>query len=407
MPKGFAPILLTLLVLYSAQQLLTPVLAPLSRQLGLAESQLGLVITVAALALTVGSAVWGRLLDRVGARTVLLVGILLAALGLTGFAVVAYAGIAGQASTAAVLGLFLLTRSLLFGFGIAAVPVAALASAAALSEGEAARTRLIGFVGAAQGLSLIVGPAVGGGLAVSSLLLPVYVAPIVVAGLGVFVLIRVPALPRGESRPPSARLSPFDLRIAPFLAIGFLLYLSLSLVQVVIGFIIADRLGLGPTDTSGASALALVAAGIVLVVAQAVAVPKLGWPPMRLLRIGIPIAIVGYILLLLAPQLWMIVLSFAVLALGLGLAVPGFTSATTLAIDHTQHGAVAGLINATIGATFVIGPLTSTVLYQLAPIAPPLAAATAAVLALAATWITSVRHTDDRRTPRDPLSESA
>lgn len=394
MPKGFAPILFSLLLLYSAQQMLTPVLAPLSRQLGLGESQLGLVITVAALALTVGSAVWGRLLDHVGARTVLLFGILLAALGLTGFAVVAYAGIAGQASTAVVLGLFLLTRSLLFGFGIAAVPVAALASAAALSEGESARTRLIGFVGAAQGLSLIMGPALGGGLALVSLLLPVYVAPVVVASLGVFVLLRVPRLAQAANRQAAARLSPFDRRIAPLLAIGFLLYLSLSLVQVIIGFLIADRLRLGLTETSGASALALVAAGVVLVITQAVGVPKLGWSPVRLLRTGIPFAIVGYLLLLLAPQLWLIVLSFAVLALGLGLTIPGFTSATTLVIDQSQQGAVAGLISATIGATFVIGPLTSTALYELAPIAPQIAAILAAILALAATWTTPVQRAD-------------
>ncbi|MFS8104517.1 hypothetical protein LFM09_46185 [Lentzea alba] len=55
------------------------------------------------------------------------------------------------------------TRSLLFGAGIAALPIAALAAASTTTTYEADRTRTIV---AAQGLSLALGPAAGGALPV-------------------------------------------------------------------------------------------------------------------------------------------------------------------------------------------------------------------------------------------------
>ncbi|HEX5740744.1 MAG TPA: MFS transporter, partial [Pilimelia sp.] len=189
---GIGPLLAAVLVLYSAQQLLTPMMAPLARQLALTESQLGLVVTVAAAALTLSSPLWGRALDAKGVRTVLLSGIGLATVGLAGFAVASVLALRGHAGVGATMTAFLVFRSLLFGAGIAAVPVAALAVAAASSDDEATRTKRVSLVGAAQGLSLVLGPAAGGALAAVALVLPLYVAPAVAAILLVVVVATVP-----------------------------------------------------------------------------------------------------------------------------------------------------------------------------------------------------------------------
>lgn len=108
---------------------------------------------------------------------------------------------------------------------------------------------------------------------------------------------------------------------------------------------------------------------------------------MRLLRVGIPIAAVAFAMLAVAGSLWSIVLAFAVLALGLGLAIPGFTAAPTLVVMPEQQGSVAGLISATTGATFIVGPLLSTALYELAPVAPVLCSLVAAVAAWIFVWV--------------------
>lgn len=389
--RATAPLLVAVLVLFTAQQLLTPLLAPLSRELALSETQLGLVIAVAAVMFTVTGPLWGRLIDTWGVRATLLLGLGLATAGLAGFAAVSVIGLDGATTPTTTWLLILATRSVLFGAGVGAVPVAAIAAAGATIGDEAERTRAVGLVGAAQGASLVLGPAAGGLLAAVSLVLPLLVAPALTALLLVWVLATIRAVPRTTTveRPPrGAGLRPWEPRFARLLTIGFLLYLSLAVVQIVIGFLVADRLGLTAEAAAESIGLALLAVGIVLIAVQGVLVPRLGWPALRLIRVGAPIALAGLALLAVTGTLATITAALAVLAVGLGLAMPGFTAAPTLLVGPEQQGTVAGMITATTGATFVLGPVLGTALYQLDPVAPVIAGATACTLATALAYLT-------------------
>lgn len=398
MRKVLAPLLVTALVVYSAQQMLTPILAPLSRELRLTETQLGLVITVAAAALTVASPVWGRALDTIGLRRVLIAGLALCVVGLGGFAVVSTLGLDGTLTSGGAFALMLVFRSVVFGAGLAALPVAALAVAGTVTTGEAERTKAVGLVGAAQGLSIVIGPAAGGALAVVSLLLPLYVAPVIAAALAVWVGVTVKAAPV-EPVEQTVRTRPWWLW--PIFGAGFLMYLSLGLVQVVIGFLVADRLHLDSRATAGAVGVVLFVAGIGLVATQAALVPKLKWPAMRLMHVGAPIAFAGYGILAVAPGLWTMAVAFLVVSIGLGLAVAGFAAAATLGVGAEQQGAIAGLINATTGLTFIIGPLLGTALYEVRPVLPVLAASASAALAFGLSLRgQTVRHDPGRNTLR-------
>ncbi|MCO1655157.1 MFS transporter [Pseudonocardia humida] len=367
-------VLVAVLVTYTAQQLLTPVLAPLSREVGLTEFQLGLVITVAAVVFTLASLAWGRVADRWGHRRVLLTGLVLAAAGMAAFTVVCRWALAGGQAPEAVLLAMLLTRSVLFGIGVGAVPVAALSYVGSTTAGAEARTRAVSMVGAAQAVSLVLGPGLGGALAVVDLLAPVHLAPVLLVVAAVVVAALLPRAPRtaaavDEPRPVRS-VAPWDARVRPFLVVGFLLYLSLGMMQVIIGFLVQDRLGSDSRDTAVAVGVAFFATGLVLVATQAVVVPRLRWAPAPLLRVGSPIAAAGFVVLALAAQLWSITAGMAIIALGLGLAMPGFSAGASLRVGPTEQGAVAGLVNATTGATFVLGPLLGTGLYTAAPALP-------------------------------------
>jgi DHA1 family tetracycline resistance protein-like MFS transporter len=85
-----------------------------------------------------------------------------------------------------------------------------------------------------------------------------------------------------------------------------------------------------------------------------------------------------------------------VLSVGLGLAVAGFAAAASLGVGPEHQGSIAGLISATTGLTFIVGPLLGTALYEAEPIAPVLAAGVAAALAFGL----SLRKV----TPRTPQS---
>ncbi|NJM05628.1 MFS transporter, partial [Candidatus Gracilibacteria bacterium] len=68
---------------------LNPLLAPLVRELGLSETQGGLIITAAALMFALGSPFWGGRSERWGRKPVLLISLLGFSLGFGAFAVVA------------------------------------------------------------------------------------------------------------------------------------------------------------------------------------------------------------------------------------------------------------------------------------------------------------------------------
>ncbi|GAA3305796.1 hypothetical protein [Nonomuraea dietziae] len=71
----------------------------------------------------------------------------------------------------------------------------------------------------------------------------------------------------------------------------------------------------------------------------------------------------------------------------MGLAIPGFTAASTLVAEPTQQRSISGLVNATIGATFIVGPLLGAALYEISPLMPVLTALWAAVAALVLAWV--------------------
>lgn len=392
------PVLVTaVLVVATAQQALLPVLAPLGREVGLSELAMGVVMTFAALMFSITSPLWGRAVDRVGQRPVLLAGMSLCLLGLTSFAVVAELAVAGRlGSDAATVALMVLTRSLLFGAGMGAVPVAAMAWVAANTATTQDRIAGISRIGAVQGVAMALGPALGGMLAFAGLLGPVWFAP----ALLVLVLVGVAvALPRRSRRGGAARLPaaaapvarrglrPWDARLWPVMVVGFGIFLSLGMTMISLGFLVQDRLDVDGAQAVRTAGLVSTSAGIAMVLAQGVVVPLLGWTPWRLLRAGVPVAGVAVLGLVVADSLPAMCLAMAGVATGVGLAAPGYTSSPTLLVGPEEQGSVAGLVQMVTGATFVLGPLVGSALYGVAPELPFLGAAVMCGLGTAFVWL--------------------
>lgn len=407
LPHLLPGLLLGVLAVFTAQQSLAPVQAPLAREVGLTELALGLILTAGAALFAATALLWGRAVDRLGPRPVMLTGMLLSLAGLTGFALVSQVALAGDLTPGATLALMISTRSLLFGAGIGAVPVAAIAMIAASTSSESARTGGIGRVGAAQGLAIALGPALGGLLGFAGLLGPVWAAPaIVLLAVGVVAALLPRAPARASTREPSTArtsLKPWDTRLWPILLAGFGLYLALGMTLIVLGFLIQDRLVLDAAATVRATGVASFASGVVLILVQGVLVPRLGRPATWLLRTGTPVAAVGLLGLAFAPGLPTIVAAMTVLALGLGLALPGYTTAPTLLVGPEEQGGIAGLVQTVTGLTFVIAPLAGTALYGLGGPVPILAAALACAAATAFVWVhPALAHRPAEGRPRDP-----
>jgi len=371
--SGRRPILLVCLAVFGlmvGQQMLNPVLPPLARELGFSELALGSVWAVGGAGVVLASPFWGRRGVSWGHRAVLLVSLLGALVALLAFAVVAQAGLAGVLAAAPLFTLVLLTRGIVFGLAWAATPVTAQSYVADMTTGTAERVRGMSMIGAAQGLALAAGPALGGVLSLGGLLLPAYVAPVILALIAVLVAVGLPK-PRARAvRPRAVRVSPFDRRMWPFLVTGFGLYLALAIVLMTVGFLVQDRLHLTTSRTGPVTSVVVLAGAAVIILVQVLVVPRLRWTPARLIRVGTIVMAAGMVGVTVAPNGMLIAAGMAVLGAGMGFGTPGFMSAPTLLATREEQGAVAGLVGSGSALAFMLGPLLGTGLYEIAPAAP-------------------------------------
>lgn len=388
------------LFVYVAQNMLNASIAPLARALGLAEWVVGLAVSAAALSVTLLSQFWGRRSVAWGRRRVLLASLSLALVaGILFSLAVALrsAGLLGAGTAAAVI---VLARGPFFGAAVSAIPPTGQALVAEITPDEAGRVAgMSAFSGAIQ-LSIVVGSVLSSLLGSWSILAPVWATP-------VFVLIALAVaatfLPRDEVRtgdddehsPASSagshaalppRLSWADGRVLPWIGSAFGMFFAAGVVQIVIGFVVQDRLGITPEEAVPFTAVMLLANAAGAMLSQLVVVPRLGWRPRRLVRTGVSTALVCLAVLALAPTLWLMVAATFCVGLAHGLVGPGYSAGGSLAVSAREQGAVAGILNASAALTWIFAPVTATALYGWHPAAPFVLALTVLGVSAATAW---------------------
>lgn len=363
-PGSQIPLLLgAVLLIYLGQMTLNPVIAPLAREVGLAEWQIGATISAAAVMVVLTSQFWGRRSQSWGRKPVLVASFVLAVVSMSLFALFAWLGMAGAVTGGALFALFLLLRGIGFGTAIAAVPPTAQAYIADVTTDEQARVKGMAGVGAVQGISMIGGALLGGLLSAFGLIVPLIVVPILLLAALVLIVFRLRREPRHELVEVPVRVSPLDARVWPFLVAGFGMFTALGFIQVIAGFIVQDRLGLDAAITGLVTGGALFAAGVGMVLAQSLIVPRTRWAPRTLLRVGGCVAFVGFAILIPDAGPLPIFVSLLLIGLGLGIAMPGYTAGPTMLVSREEQGGLAGVTTATTGLTFVIAPTVGTALY--------------------------------------------
>lgn len=347
--------------------LLLTVIPPISRELGWSESRSGLLISASGLAFLLAAPLWGRAGDhRHRGRLV--------AIGLTGyavsFAVFAFLAGLGLAGTVGGFGLYLvlLLSRPVGGALAAAVPTAAQAWISDHTT-DKQRTGGLAVLQAANGLGLVVGPALGAALVTLGLLAPLWFAAGAALLTAVLVLLLLPDQRQTsavDAVPPRRRLlSPLDHRYRSYLAVLLIVFLASAVVASTTGFLLQDRLGLDATQTASGTGLCLLLVGLGLAGVQGV-VRALSLTPRAMLRTGPLLMLAGFGVLVLAEALPVFLLAHALLGAGAGLAGPGATAAATLQVHRHEQGSLAGLTTAMTAAGFAVGPLVAGAMYQTA-----------------------------------------
>lgn len=385
---------LAVLLIYFVQASLNTVIAPLSREVGMEEWHVGLTMSVSALMLAMTSSFWGRRTHLQGRQKVLVDAFVLAATSTTAFTAVAYFGLTGALASSAVLAALLLLRGIAFGASVAAVQVAAQTSVAQHTGDEASRVEGMASIGSIQGLAMVTGSLVGGGLAAVDLAAPIaFASSLLIVGV---VMVAVPRRPTRatDGADVVAQVRVRDPRVWPFLVVGFGVFTALGFTQVLLGFLIQDRLSLDADATGAVTGMAAMVAGLALIVSQAVIVPRTGWAPAALLRSGGGLTLFGFVLLIPDAGPIALFIAVAVIGTGVGICLPGYQAGPSLLVGQHEQGAVAGLLTANSGVTFVVSPVVGTTLYSASPPLPFCIAA----LIMGAVTVFTVRHPLFRRT---------
>ncbi|GGK14421.1 MFS transporter [Deinococcus malanensis] len=358
---------LTIFIAMLGLSVLFPIIAPLGRQLGLTETQTGWFATAYSLMQFIFSPIWGTRSERLGRKPILITGLVGFSLSFGLFGLVAHLGLEGMVGGSALFVLLVATRVVGGILSSATLPTAQAMMADLSSEKD--RAASMGLIGAAFGLGVVFGPALGALLSTISLTAPVFFS----AALGLITALAATrtlpetrlagsaAAAKGERRALLGRGA-----IPLFLAVSALSTLASVGLEQTIGFYVQDTLKLTPVQAAQTVGSMLALFGLVAALVQGGAIRPLSrrLPPTPLLAAGLLVMATGMFLLPQMQSYWPITLAMIVVGVGSAILGPTLSAALSLSVPDGQQGTVAGLNSSALALGRMTGPLIATGLYQ-------------------------------------------
>jgi len=349
----------TLVVVMLGFGIIMPIIPFYIEKLGASGMELGMLTAVSALMQFIFAPLWGTLSDRYGRKPVLLIGVI--GYGVTMFLF----GLATQ------LWVLFLARALNGILSSATLPTAM----AYVADNTSADRRGSGMgqLGAAAGVGIILGPGIGGALAVSSLSTPFFVA----TGLCVVALLLVwlflPESHGAEMRSGEARKPVRIFRLGLIKQVltgstGVLMLLTLvvsigmSSFQGILGLYALDKFGF----TTQQIGVIWMIVGAVTVVAQGLLTGPLTrrFGEVVVIRLSLAVTAAAFGLMLLAGAFLPLLLATSLLVLAIALLGPALnaliSNRTTL-----EQGITLGVSNSVTSLGRILGPLWAGFIYEL------------------------------------------
>lgn len=350
-----------------AISVILPILAPLSRVLHLTEIQIGAIVSTGSAVMAVAGLLWGRLSDRIGRQPIMMIGFLGVGLSYAVYTWLTWLGVNGKLVAGSLFIALLLSRAVI-GVFLPAAPASAQALVAD-NTSDAERSAGMAMIGAANGLGMVIGPVIGGVLALKGLIWPLFVTTIVSLLAFLFVALFVPRT-RPVLRGPVPKLDPRQRGMWRWLIAGFMTFMSIITMQISAAFYIQDSLAITEEQTAPILAAGLFCVGLVMILTQILQMKVLKLSPRPLALIGAGLWIVGLVMLLSFQSPMAYYAAYCVLGVGNGLIFPGMMAGASLCADAHHQGSVAGLIAAVQGLASILVPIGSTVLYHMRPELP-------------------------------------
>lgn len=386
-----------------------PVLPFYAMELGAGPVVITLLIASFSAMQMAATPIWGRVSDRRGRRPLIIAGLFASAVSYLIF------GLANS------IALLLVSR---MAAGAAGGTISVAHAYVADTTSAAQRARGMGMIGAAAGLGVMLGPAIGGFFSAISLSAPGFVAAGLCAVNGVAALFLLPesrrrrtaADPAGEAATLAGWWRAMTRQpLSLLLAVYFLGITSFTAMTALLALYFERVFGIGAPEMG---VLFAIAGGVTVVVRGFVLgalVKRFG--EIVAVRLGVIALGVAFLALPVLPSFVWAMAIVPLYAFGAGTLFPALATLTSFATDEESQGSILGGSQLVGGLGRVVGPIWAGLLFQTVAIRTPFhVAAALAVAALAlAMWIPASlesRHPhpyrDARRAPGDrPAAPSA
>ncbi|WP_379552208.1 MFS transporter [Qipengyuania sp. DGS5-3] len=393
-PRGrMALLFMVMLVTAAGNTAMQSVMPSIGTALKINDVWISLAYSWSALLWVVCAPVWARRSDQRGRKAMMALGMIgfIVSMALCGFAL--WLGLSGALTALWALLAFAAARSLYGGFGSAAPPAVQAYVAARTQRSE--RTKALSLVASSFGLGTVIGPALAPLMVLPFLGLTGPFISFALIGLVALVLLRF-RLPNDEPQFPARgdafdapyssgstarhqdaddsdeetaelqqKLRWFEPRLRPWVIAALLSGHAQAMVLGISGFLVLDRLGLreSPAEATGPIGIVLMLGALATLLAQWGLIPRLDLGPRAATLSGTAIAALGVLVLGGAQELHTIALAYAIASLGFGLARPGTTAGTSLAVSRAEQGQASGVVASVAGASFIYAPALGVWLY--------------------------------------------
>jgi DHA1 family multidrug resistance protein-like MFS transporter len=349
--KNVAILSLTLGVVMLGFGMVMPIFPFYIESMGASASELGLLVAISPFIQLVASPFWGGVSDRRGRKPVLIVGLL------------------GYGISMLLFGLSTELWMLFVARGVGALLSAATMPTTMAyigdSTSEQDRGGGMGALGAATGLGMVLGPALGGLLGSESLSMPFFLTAAVCLLTLLLVLLLLPESLPAEARQQAATTGTPGIQVrglwqalfgplGVLLLMAFLVSFGLTNFQGIFGYYALKKFGYGTEEVGWI----LTVVGIVAALTQGALTGPLTkrWGEATVIKTTLLLSAVTFALLLTATNLVTVLLTTALFTLPNALLRPAVISLTSKHAEERQ-GTAMGLNNSFNSLGRVVGPI--------------------------------------------------